>query len=85
MRNKQGMGKAYKPSLPIMILFEQITDGADYTQAGSNPFNVPQLVRKGEALIALSKAYPENLREWDNTAPLLQITWVEFQFFFSAA
>ena len=85
MRNEQEMGKPYDPSQPIMILFAQITDGAEYAQAGSNPFSVPQLVRKGEALIALSKAYPEKLREWENDVPNLQKTWVEFQRFFSAA
>ena len=47
MRNEQEMGKPYDPSQSIMILFSQITDGSEYAQAGSNPFSVPQLVRKG--------------------------------------
>ena len=63
MRNKQEMDNPYDPSLPIMILFTYITHGAKYTQDGANPFSVPHLVRKGEALIALSKAYPEKLCE----------------------
>ena len=45
-RNEQEMGNHYDPSLPMMIIFSQITDGAEYAQAGSNPFSVPQLVRK---------------------------------------
>ena len=63
MRNKQEMGERYDVSLPIMILFAQIIDRAKYAQAVINYFSVPQLIRKGEALINLSKAYPVKLRE----------------------
>ena len=78
------MNQTYNVNLPIEVLFDQIEDGMDYTDAGNHPKTPAQKVMISQPIVQEIGIFADNLKVWKRL-PDLDRAWTRFKTDFTLA
>jgi hypothetical protein len=82
--NFEHMRRAWDTQQPVLTLFKQIKDCADYSEAGGVPIGPSQQIDVGYAKIFATWHFTSACRRW-NDKPAADKTWTHFKSHFAAA
>ena len=80
--NDTRMNAPYDVNLPIEVLFDQVEDGMDFTEAGNHPKTPEQIFMIGQQLIQETGMFTDNLEIWKQL-PAQDRTWTRLETDFS--
>jgi hypothetical protein len=82
--NFEHMRRGWDPQQPVEILFKQIQDCADYSEAGGVPIGPSNQINVGYATIFATGHFMSACRH-ENEKPAAEKTWTHFKSHFAAA
>ena len=82
--NDTKMRSLWDPNSPFDCLVQQLEDGQDYANDGSQPYTTDQLLRIAYTLVFKTGLYFEDCKAW-NAKPNNEKTWTNFKAHFHCA
>jgi hypothetical protein len=79
------MRRAWDPHQPVEILFKQIQDCADYSEAGGVLIDHPQQINVGYAKKIATGHLMSACAQWNDKHTIEEKTWAQFRMHFAAA